>query len=793
MPSQEQPRRQLRRGRPARITEGFGKDASSIDPPPIRNNQQDVSMDVEQPMENSLQEDSRPAEGTSTSQPIDIDQPTSAPALGVSSLPRKPVERLASLHSPYVSSTNERTLHAISPASRPASLRFQPKSYTRRSKEEREAADRAEAERRQASLGAIDTTSGGFVARGRGRGHVLIHSTRDERLTGSGATGHLGARAAGPELSRYRRGGRGGVASGPRSREGQGDGAPTGAGIDSNHKDSAVKAEKDRDGDTVMDATKSRANNLQVGEAGRNTGARKTGRAQGGGRPARIKEEPQIPESPWSDDEEVEKEEGRRIDIEEINLLSDQEADAAGSPNEDAKGKERQFTPRQHQMSFKPIRLDRKEHKERAVGVNTDASSLTSAELRRRAQEGRAAQGSLFLDDEELVAPTTKSKARGKARDVEFVRDERKWKGVYQDDDDSDAAPKVKEEPRDDDAMVVDEAPATVTISPPKSPEAVPPEPISDTEIAEAASPPAQPQEDPIPESTQPKRRLPKRKTYRPPKSVLQTAEDHQEWGRGERDRHKISDTLTEIAGGLAPAPQAADNQEDVNMDAPTAKKPSGELFLFQFPPALPMLIDPTTEKIKAEPPTEPPRPTPNQPVPIGIPQPKPPTPAANKPKPPPPSSKSKPAPTTEPPPPPPPQTYTPLSPAPPPGHFGALRLHTTSRTTAAWGSLRFEISRGAEENIAQEFVVCDWSSAVVKREEWESGGGGGGTNGGGIEGSKGGRVRGEEMTVKEEERGEWKEEVRVGGEVWAMGEVGGGREGAAFVGVPCWGEMFGV
>lgn len=797
MPPQEQPRRQLRRGRPARVTEDSGKVASPIDAPTVNSNQQDISMEVEQSVEAPQQPDPRKTEATS-SQPIDINQATVALTLGASSLPRKPVERLASLHSPYLSSTNERTLQAVPPTSRPASLRFQPKSYTRRSKEEREATDRAEAERRQASLGSTETSRGGFVARGRGRGNVLVHSTRDERLTGSGATGHLGARAAGPEPSKYRRGGRSGIGSGPRSREIQDDGAPTGAGVERNGTDLAVKAEKDRDGDLVMGATKSRATDSQVSEAGRKPGSRKTGRAQGGGRPAKIKEEPQIPESPWSDDEEVEKEEGRRIDIEEINLISDQEADAEGFPNEDAKGKERQVTPRQHQMSFKPIRLDRKEHKERAVGVNTDASSITSAELRRRAQEGRAAQGSLFLDDEELVVSTTKSKTRGKVRDVEFVRDERKWKGVYQDDDDSDAAPEVKEEPRDDDAMVVDEAPATAMVSPPTSLEAVSPEPIDDTEMLEAATPSAQPREDPAPESAQPKRLLPKRKIWRPLKPVLQTTEDHQEWDRGQRDKYKIGDTLSEIAGGLDLSPQAADNQEDVDMDAPREKKAFGELFLFQFPPALPMLVDPAKASIKAEPTTEQTHPvtsTQPEPVPIDIPHPsssKPSTnkgPAAHKTKPPPSSSKAKstptkPAPneksTIEPLLPPAPQTYTPLSPAPPPGLFGALRLHASSRTTANWGSLRFEISRGAEENIAQEFVVCDWSSAVVKREEWETDGGGG-------------RVRGEEVTVKEEERGEWKEEVRLGGEVFAMGEVGGGREGAAFVGVPCWGEMFGV
>jgi len=812
MPPQEQPRRQLRRGRPAKVIEDSGKAASPIDAPAWNSNQQDLSMEVEQSMGNSQPNNPSTAEVVS-SLPVSTDQPTAASTPLASSPPRKPVERLASLHSPYVSSTNERALQASPPTSRPASLRFQPKSYTRRSKEEREAAERAEAERRQAGLGAAEIGRGGFVARGRGRGHVFVHSTRDERLTGSGATGHLGARAAGSEQSKYRRGGRGDVSSGSHSRTIQDDTPPTVAGIENNDTDAAVKAEKDRDGDVVMGVTKSRAKGSQVDDAGRKTGGRKTGRAQGGGRPAKIKEEPQIAEYPWSDDEEVEKEEGRRIDIEEINLISDQEADAEGFTNKDAKGKERQATPRQHQQSFKPIRLDRKEHKERAVGVNTDASSLTSAELRRRAQEGRAAQGSLFLDDEELVVPTTKSKARGKARDVEFVRDERKWKGVYQDDDASDAAPKVKEEPPDDDAMAIDEAPVTARILPPQRPEAVAPEPVSDTEIVEAASPSAQSQDDPVPEPVQPQRRLPKRRTYRPPKPVLQTAEDHQEWGRGERDKDKIAETLLDIIGDLEPAPKAADNQEDVDMDATTEKKASGELYLFQFPPALPMLVDPAKEKIKAEPTTEqqthPTPSTQSDPIPIDIPQPsssK--TPkkrgtAANKPNPPPSSSKAKststkpgtnPKSTTAPislPLPLFPQAYTPLSPASPPGLFGALSLHTTSRTTASWGSLHFEISRGSEENIAQEFLVCDWSSAVVKREEWETGGGG--INGGGIEGNKAGKVRGDEVTVKEEERAEWRDEVKLGGQVYAMGEVGGGREGAAFVGVPCWGEMFGV
>ncbi|KAL9579306.1 MAG: hypothetical protein Q9212_005182, partial [Teloschistes hypoglaucus] len=110
---------------------------------------------------------------------------------------------------------------------------------------------------------------------------------------------------------------------------------------------------------------------------------------------------------------------------------------------------------------MRPIRIDRHEHVERTIGVNTDASSLTSAELRRRAKARGEAQGSLFLPDssDPINDDARKPKGRKKGRDVEFLRDERRWQGVYQDEDDADDMPvRIKEEPKEqNDPMVIDD------------------------------------------------------------------------------------------------------------------------------------------------------------------------------------------------------------------------------------------------------------------------------------------------------------------------------------------------
>ena len=506
---------------------------------------------------------------------------------------RRPARRLASLRNPSPTTSRE----AMERTS--TGLKFQPKSVQRRNKEEREAAEQAEAERLQARLPGStisnDAERGGFMNRRRGRG-----GTRgvDDRLSGAGASGHLGgstrqerssrrARAPGMFGPRSRGGDSGGESWG-RGRGAVPDGV-TSTGADISRSDAArepintrrkkvstVKTETDKDGDVVMDKTSKK----------------------------KIKKEPGITYGTSSSDSEYDGKKGRRINIEEIDLVSSDEDE--GDEDDDSKRKERANLLKV--WNPKPVRFHREEHVERAVGVNTDPTTLTSAELRRRAKERQDAQGSMFLGSgDEAIVPTTKTKGRGKTKDVEFIENKRKWKGVYQDDDDAEGSVRVKTEPQDDDAMITTAQLAGETPSVNAQ--------ETEHEIRAAAeemqltdrsdSPSARPLSSQIRqgETSQPSSPtvFPKesRRKHRPPKPVLQTDEDHQEWARYEEDTHWMQDTLLNAGGTITSrfGTKALD-QDDMDMDigaiGPNSK--AGQMFLFQFPPGLPMLIDTRTK-----------------------------------------------------------------------------------------------------------------------------------------------------------------------------------------------------
>ncbi|MCJ1300272.1 hypothetical protein MMC08_003068 [Hypocenomyce scalaris] len=640
----------------------------------------------------------------------------------------RPVQRLDSL--------SRRTGLELSPGpgNKPAGLKFQPKSFIRRSKEEREAQARAEAEKLQARIAANAASStpssdrgdrGGRGGRGgyQSRGGGGMGRYKAERYGVGQASGVLGGTTRPEEGARKGRFGK----RGPWS----------GISRDSNFRSTrvkngpSVKSERDRDGDIAMGGFGGRQTNLE--------GA------------AYV-----------SSDEEPDAAAGPRVNIEHINLVSDEDSDREP---ESSKGKERAKSIRAPGWALKPVRLDRHEHVERAVGVNTEASSLTSAELRKKAKERDEAEGSLFLPQEEesvTVKPEMK-KGSAKIKDVEFVRDERRWKGVYQDENDDDA-PKIKQEPPDaaaSDAMVLDTVDSTAAA--PTSPN-----PTSAPEPAPKAG---------KPHPTPPKPKRHRKSLLRARKPVLQTDEDRAEWARHEEDIQILADelgVLATIAVARASKPQATDAEGDT----PTAEvveadtegeaagtkmskdKKDGHVYLFQLPPLVPTLIDPVIKKEEEEeegerdvvetssrpartgPGTATPAPAPALDNPIAI-KPDPDGPDDAK---------------TEP---------TALDPAPPittslpGGLLGHLTVHTDGECVLSWGGvpsapgsvlaagkevLSMSLGRGGEGELLQEVVVADVGGA---------GGGDGGTG-----------------------RGE---------EAWAVGQLVGG-----FVVTPDWGRMFG-
>ena len=128
-----------------------------------------------------------------------------------------------------------------------------------------------------------------------------------------------------------------------------------------------------------------------------------------------------------SSTDEGEGEEAPRVDVEFINLISDDEH------NEDGNKGDQERSPSRPKRGLKPIHLDTREHVDRVVGVGSESTSRQLAEQRRWAKE-RGDDDDLFVPrDYELEKGRRKAKERSK--DVEFLRDGRKWKGVYQDEE----------------------------------------------------------------------------------------------------------------------------------------------------------------------------------------------------------------------------------------------------------------------------------------------------------------------------------------------------------------------
>ncbi|KAL8805221.1 MAG: hypothetical protein Q9182_002096 [Xanthomendoza sp. 2 TL-2023] len=448
--------------------------------------------------------------------------------------PRQSVERLASLNlnnrgssGPSVATQNP------GPADQIKKLKFQPRSSARRSKEEREATERVETERLNARLAAADTSSsnptslGGSQNRGIAKGTWSGVSSRwqSERFGSAGAAGFLGG--ATPAEDKRRR------EAIPRSRGGNRSSMLSGLSREATGADSSTNMKKepgtkkgkakDKDGDIFM-----------------------SGGSGGSKISARVKKEQEELTHESSDDDVLQLEPvGRKINIEEINLISDDElSDGIGK----RKGSEMEKSLKLAASSFmRPVRIGRHEHEERTIAVNTEASSLTSAELRRRAKARGQAEGSLFLPGTPDAMKDRTRKGKGKAKDseVEFIKYERVWQGVYQDDDGETFPVKVKEEPKDDDnSMAIDDGPSpsqTVNPAPQAPPEtALPPESAAPVPLpGRTASPSTAPQP-----NTKSKEKFRESKALIRRKPILQTEEDHQEWLRYKQDVVMIEEHL---------------------------------------------------------------------------------------------------------------------------------------------------------------------------------------------------------------------------------------------------------
>jgi DNA-directed RNA polymerase III subunit RPC4 len=417
-----------------------------------------------------------------------------------------------------------------------------------------------------------------------------------------------------------------------------------------------------------------------------------------------------------------EADEGPRKDIDFINLLSDDEQDTATTNS-----------------GMAPIRVNRVEHRERERPVAADASKSKAATTDPSSTTGAASGDTTAATTtkERTASPELVRTKQPRAKEVQVVRSERKWKGAWEDSSDDDLA--IKPEPMDDDNDLT-AAPLPSDTDTPAIKESASPESRRKSKGKAAARKHTLPTEAP----------------------ALQTVEERREWERHHLDLEILRQELGEITlPSSIPAVSSKDAEGDVKMgeDATTTEEAdlaegvdatsslptstangppppdrrTDRVYLFQFPPILPSLA-PTTVK------PEPVSPTLSKKVPVAstsaIDVDATSTTAAKHPEIP--ESVG--------------QMHSPF----PSGLVGKLRVHASGRTTLDWGGTSLQVGMGTDVQFLQDAVVAKFNDKSD------------------VEGAKG----------KEEEH----DETAFGGEVMGLGQVRG-----KFVVTPDWEEIVGV
>lgn len=259
-----------------------------------------------------------------------------------------------------------------------------------------------------------------------------------------------------------------------------------------------------------------------------------------------------------SSDDDDDNAEFPRKDIDLIEISSDEET--AGSSHH----KER---------TNLPVRISRKEHHDRVVGINTEASAETPA---KSLQPANAIGTSPTVE----VVEGTSRKEKGKVKDLEITGVRKPYKGMWQDADEPQV--QVKAEPASDDE---DQGLA---------------EEVGIYEASNKAAGDSQPLS---PESE----KKAKARMKVGPEPVMQTDEDRQEWAR-------FQSSLRHIRAELGPGAEDDDAAGDILMSdaGETAGKAKlsvrdNNVYLFQIPPVMPDLFPPTVKNESSDEPPNPP------------------------------------------------------------------------------------------------------------------------------------------------------------------------------------------
>lgn len=228
-----------------------------------------------------------------------------------------------------------------------------------------------------------------------------------------------------------------------------------------------------------------------------------------------------------------------RIDIQNINLMSSDEEDDYVAP---APGHRRTGKPKSNKGGLKPIRLDRHEHKGRASQVTTTPA------VKDMPADGTGDPDTPMVDEE-------------RSTQVDRGTTKRELKGVL-----VDGEMQVKDEPAES-TNVMDQL-----------------------EAGEGEG-----MVDGVPALKERKKPLLKKKGMN---FVIQTEEDRGEWERHLEDLEVLKEELggmQQHTSGKGKAKEDGDGDVDATTDdaeKPVDKK-EGRLYLFQFPPVMPKLVNP--------------------------------------------------------------------------------------------------------------------------------------------------------------------------------------------------------
>ncbi|KAF2138813.1 uncharacterized protein K452DRAFT_290462 [Aplosporella prunicola CBS 121167] len=348
---------------------------------------------------------------------------------------------------------------------------------------------------------------------------------------------------------------------------------------------------------------------------------------------------------------------GPRKDVDTINLISDDEEEI-----EEA-GPSTKRRERYNAADLAPVRIQRKEHENRAVGITGEGPGATKIKT-----------------EEDISSPR---KGKGKAKDVEVIASKDTWKGAWGWGEDSDGTIRIKDEPTDE-PMTVPSDIATVA---------------GDSAVKD---PPSSPD---LSRKTKFKPKPRRKPRFRAP-TALVTEEDRLEEERHNQNMDVLRDELGEVvltphqkqqatgAPGDATA-ATTDTEGDTPMKDEAAQQQSqlqdkkeDRVYLFQLPPIIPSLhIDENSVKKEPSSPTQ----TRTQPGAVDL------------------TGSSAPATAgidlTQ-------DVDAPAQLA--SGKAGKLRIHASGRATLDWGGTSLELTMGTEAHFLQDIII----SRLLSEEE---------------------------------------------------------------------------